>query len=252
MVTVTVVISSFTFNVVYGRILLYNTENSQAVEKFDCVYFTNNDGDEITYCQRPGGTLTLSRNKADCDNGGKRNYFRDLLDQGIEPNEVVKWNSSVEMADLYASIFLNRSLIENYRDGFICHCTRIGTFGKYCEYQLTHHTSQFSDAVKAQFYQKKAGDSWDTQRHGDILCYTMLNCYAGLLCLDWREICDGVQRCWYGIDEENRDKLEFNECEDDEFRCTNGMCIAEEFWFDGEQTVRLSKVCFDYTHHFHR
>jgi hypothetical protein len=37
-----------------------------------------------------------------------------------------------------------------------------------------------------------------------------------------------------GIDEENWDKLEFNECEDDEFRCTNGMCIAEEFWLDGE------------------
>jgi hypothetical protein len=36
------------------------------------------------------------------------------------------------------------------------------------------------------------------------------------------------------MDEENWDKLEFNECEDDEFRCTNGMCISEEFWLDGE------------------
>ncbi len=41
--------------------------------------------------------------------------------------------------------------------------------------------------------------------------------------------------CSNGIDEENWDKLEFNKCEDDEFRYTNGMCISEKFWLDGKQ-----------------
>jgi hypothetical protein len=37
-----------------------------------------------------------------------------------------------------------------------------------------------------------------------------------------------------GLDEENCDLLEFNECENDEYRCVDGMCIAEEYWLDGE------------------
>ncbi|CAF1254201.1 unnamed protein product [Adineta steineri] len=109
-----------------------------------------------------------------------------------------------------------------------------GTFGKYCQYKLTHEKKYFSETVDAQFQQREETDSWNTQRYGKILCYETLPCDAGDLCLDWREICDGVQRCASGIDEENWDKLEFNECENDQFRCTNGMCIPEEFWLDGE------------------
>jgi low density lipoprotein-related protein 2 len=37
-----------------------------------------------------------------------------------------------------------------------------------------------------------------------------------------------------GVDEEFCDKLEFNECEEDEYRCANGMCIPGEYWLDGE------------------
>jgi hypothetical protein len=38
----------------------------------------------------------------------------------------------------------------------------------------------------------------------------------------------------YGYDEENCDKLEFNECSDDEYRCMNGMCIPDQYFLDGE------------------
>jgi len=61
-----------------------------------------------------------------------------------------------------------------------------------------------------------------------------LKCNWGLLCLDWRDICDGVQQCMSGLDEENCDKLEFNECENDEYRCMNGMCIPDQYFLDGE------------------
>jgi hypothetical protein len=98
----------------------------------------------------------------------------------------------MEMVDLYASVYCNRSIFDHHRD------------------------------------------SWNTQRYGSIVCYQTLFCQSSPLCLDWREICDGVQRCSNGVDEENCDILEFNECEEDEFRCTNGMYIAKEFWFDGE------------------
>ncbi|CAF2828332.1 unnamed protein product [Rotaria sp. Silwood2] len=196
-------------------------------------------GEEIPYCQRSDRNTTLIQHQTNCDNGGEKKSFLDLLDRNIQPNEVVKWNSSVKMADLYASVYYNRSLIKENDDRFICQCTQLGTYGKYCEYQLSHNATKFSEAIKAQFEQKLNEDSWNTQRYGDILCYQTLPCDSSPLCLDWREICDGIQRCSNGIDEENCDKLEFNECEDDEFRCTNGMCIAEEFWFDGEFQCNL-------------
>jgi hypothetical protein len=37
-----------------------------------------------------------------------------------------------------------------------------------------------------------------------------------------------------GTDEESCDLLEFNECEDDEYRCSNGMCIPEVYFLDGK------------------
>jgi hypothetical protein len=218
----------------YGRIFLYRTENGQAIEKFDCVYYMPDNGQEIPYCRRFGKYQSLDRNNQECENQGEKNLFRDLLDENIHPNVVVDWSSSVEMADLYASIFYNWSKIENNDNGFVCKCTKPGTFGKYCEYQLTHYARLFGASIKAQFEQKRYGDSWDIQRYGKILCYETLSCQDVNVCLDWRDICDGVQRCFNGTDEENWDKLEFNECEDNEFRCTNGMCIPEEFWLDGE------------------
>ena len=234
MLTTVIAIFVLNFTITYGRILLYHTENSQEVEKFDCVYHVYDHGEEISYCRRSGRSQSLNRERNECDNQGEKKLFNDLLKQEISPSDVFKWSSSVEMADLYARVFYNRSLIDNNDNQFVCNCTKLGTFGKYCEYQLTHQAKTFSEAVTAQFEQKRTGDSWDTQRYGKILCYETVPCLSSPLCLDWREISDGIQRCSNGTDEENWDKLEFNECENDEFRCTNGMCIPEEFWLDGE------------------
>ena len=234
MLTILVTTIVLVFAITDGRVLLYNTENGEAVEKFDCVYYMPNYGEEIPYCRRSGGNQSLNRHRNECDNQGEKKLFYDLLKQEIHPSITLKWSSNVEIADLYARVFYNRSLIDDNNNQFVCNCTKSGTFGKYCEYQLTHEAKTFGEAIKAQFQQKEDGDPWDTQRYGKILCYETLPCPSSPLCLDWREICDGIQRCSNGIDEENWDKLEFNECEDDEFRCTNGMCIAEEFWLDSK------------------
>ncbi|CAF1021023.1 unnamed protein product [Rotaria sp. Silwood1] len=246
MLAIGIAILILNLTVTYSRILLYNTENRQDVEKFDCVYHVYDDGEDISYCRRPGGRQSLNRNRIECDNEGEKNLFRDLLKQEIHPSIILNWSSSVEMADLYANVYYNRSLIDDNDDQFICDCTKRGTFGKYCEYQLTHDAESFSQAINTQFETKRNGDSWNTQRYGKILCYETLPCHSSPLCLDWREISDGVQRCSHGIDEENWDKLEFNECEDDEFRCTNGMCIPAEFWLDGDYD------CMDWSDEYHR
>ena len=217
-----------------AQILLYNTENQQTVEKYDCLYYQDEDEDIIPYCQRPYRSQLVDRNETHCHNAGQKLTIRECIELQVHPDQTLEWSWTIEMADLYATIFYNRSLSDIYWNHFVCNCTQSGTFGKYCEYQLAYHRPTFSQSVKDQLKQKKDNDSWNTQRYGKILCYETLSCPLSPLCLDWREICDGVQRCENGVDEENCDKLEFNECEDDEFRYINGMCIAEEFWLDGE------------------
>jgi hypothetical protein len=72
------------------------------------------------------------------------------------------------------------------------------------------------------------------QIYGDTICYTSLQCDSGLLCLDWRDICDGIQQCMSGFDEVDCDRLEMNSCQsDDEYRCMNGMCIPDQYFLDG-------------------
>ncbi|CAF4926448.1 unnamed protein product, partial [Rotaria sp. Silwood1] len=71
-------------------------------------------------------------------------------------------------------------------------------------------------------------------------CYILLDCVRGgpLMCLDWREVCDGRIDCLNGaIDEMECFNLEINECGPDEYRCHNGLCISKIFWKNEEDTA---------------
>ncbi|CAF1113002.1 unnamed protein product [Adineta steineri] len=144
----------------------------------------------------------------------------------ITIDEVLQWNTSIEKADAYGAYLNNQS-----NDQFVCKCIRPNTFGIMCEYQFIFNQT-WNDEITTQFLMKTQDPSTN-QEYGDTLCYETLECNHGLLCLDWRYICDGRQQCMNGVDEENCDLLEFNECDKNEFRCRNGMCIADRFWLDG-------------------
>jgi hypothetical protein len=210
--------------------LLYNTENSEATEAYDCLYYTQGE-ETVPFCRRPGAPYVLDYNSTKCFNGGKKWFYEDLLANETTPWTVLSWSSSVENADNYAHAFYNRS-VKVSKAEFVCNCVRQGTFGKYCEYEMPLDRTSFSNALK--FRLSREDYLYGHQNWGAILCYTTLNCSYGMLCLDWRDICDHHQNCMDGLDEENCDKLEFNECEDDEYRCMNGMCIPEEYWLDGK------------------
>jgi hypothetical protein len=226
-----------------GRILLYDTKNiTSSSEKFDCIYVLDTVGSDhggssagkVPYCRRPNMNNDHARVTNKCENGGELKYFIDLLEENIRPLEVLKWNSSVEMADEYAAFYYNTNSVmkSDQKQDFLCHCTNSSTFGKYCEYELTHEANSFEASYSLQANTRSI-DSFSHQRFGDIVCYKTLSCDSGLLCLDWRDICNAEQQCENGWDEENCDKLEFNECEENEYRCTNGMCVPEEYWLDG-------------------
>jgi hypothetical protein len=56
------------FTIMNARVLLYNTENNEAVEKFDCVYNMPDNESEIPYCGRLGKIQTLDRKNQKCEN----------------------------------------------------------------------------------------------------------------------------------------------------------------------------------------
>lgn len=208
-------------------VLLYNTENVDSMEEFDCIYHTQTA--TVKYCGRVGTNVSLLRNMNTCLNG-KRWNFSELLSNGISPWDILSWSSSVEKVDNYARVFYNASK-EVEDEPFLCQCSE-GFLGKNCEYQLPFDLVSFSNALQISFQIHKNAEGH--QIWGSILCYETLQCDYGMLCLDWRDICNKEQNCMNGFDEENCDLLEFNECENDEYRCEDGMCISEEYWLDGK------------------
>ncbi len=144
-----------------------------------------------------------------------------------------QWKSSVEKAEQYSHYLRQQNKSLDDEKLYLCECVHPQSFGKICEYLLPIDNSTF-DATLDWEVQMKFTNPERLQMHGDIICYTTLICDFGLLCLDWRDICDGIQQCMFGYDEENCDRLEFNECEDDEYRCMNRMCIPDEYFLDGE------------------
>ena len=45
-----------------------------------------------------------------------------------------------------------------------------------------------------------------------------------------------------GADEEKCDEVELNDCEQNEFRCQNGLCIPEEYWVDGKLRIFMKST----------
>ncbi|CAF3820942.1 unnamed protein product [Adineta steineri] len=219
-------------------VIIYNTENQVTTQSYDCLLYSNKiyHLQSSKYCIRTNVSIELKRtmnNDSECLNNGQKYNFYSLKMLNIEPMEILKWNSGIELADLYAA-YLNRFDHESDygKHHFLCNCTKIGTFGKFCEYNFMSN-STFEETIEHQFY-LKSEHYFGSQYIGNRTCYTSLECNYGLLCLDWRNICDGKQQCIDGLDEDNCELLEYNECHSNEYRCSNGQCIDEEFFLDGD------------------
>ena len=215
------------FVVMESKIYLYNTNDGLAIEYYDCVFVS-----PFFYCRRPREPTNLIRENdtLSCQrNGGQVHRFSELHSKNINISTVLhQWKSSIERVEQY-SRYLN-SFSES--DGHLCQCIRQLSFGKNCEYRLPMGDT-FQQTLDWQLTMRMNAP-WEVQMHGDIVCYESLLCDSGLLCLDWREICDGVQQCMSGVDERHCGTLTMNICHNDEYRCTNGMCIPEQYFLDGE------------------
>jgi hypothetical protein len=181
-------------------ILLYHTENSLSVQYYDCIYYTRlkiqDDIQDIKYCRQLNESQTLQRDfNQSCYNNGQLGTFERLSSFNMSPSDVLQWSSSLEQADRYSQYLSNKSFDMN--NAYICNCTNPSSFGKFCEYKFYGDSTSVTDAIRKQFqpYEPFLVSSGKihvgSQLHDNRPCYITLECDSGLMCLDWRHICDG-------------------------------------------------------------
>lgn len=214
--------------------VIFKTEINDNVEYYDCIL-----EDDIPYCRRPGFPIHIRRSSDTnrCYNNGKLWHFEKLRDSNVSLSRMLSLSRvSLEKAEEY-NLFLHGYV----KNGSLCECNK-QAFGNNCQYRLINDGdySEFRATREWQNLEKK-NNRLKMQIYQKTICYMTVHCNYGLLCLDWRDICDGRQQCMDGMDEEACDLLEFNECEDDEYRCSNGMCIPDVYFLDGKVIVYVNQ-----------
>ncbi|UJR24163.1 hypothetical protein I4U23_027129 [Adineta vaga] len=153
--------------------------------------------------------------------------FEQLNKLNITSDDILHWSLSIDLAEQY-QYYLDQTIISNLSNKRFFNCTN-SWFGSHCQYSLLE-------------FNENENSSEIILTHGT--CYILLECNRGGLsiCLDWREICNGRIDCLNnGIDEIECYHLELNECNENEYRCSNGMCIPNLFL----QIQSFESCCLD-------
>lgn len=174
-----------------SHVLIHHTENSPSAQYYDCMYDILSSVAGVKYCRQRKENQLLHRDfNQSCQNGGKLWSFEELTHLNISIPDILRWSSSIEQADRYSKYSFNSSI--EAADKFLCNCTNLASFGKFCEYLFYGDSRYFDEAITKQLEPlKNVNIHIGSQLHGNRPCYTTLRCDSGLMCLDWRHICDG-------------------------------------------------------------
>ncbi|CAF1220896.1 unnamed protein product [Rotaria magnacalcarata] len=161
---------------------------------------------------------------------GQSFSFGQLKGKQVQSTDLLSWNIPVDLIDTYV---LSDTVLDNE---FICNCSS-GYFGPRCEYSFDFFVPiEFKDLVYKQLLSRPRM-TYSQVNSTNVTCYQGLiaqECDKTIICLDWRQICDGVLDCANGADERECLSLESNECIDsaNDYRCMDGRCIPRNFLFD--------------------
>lgn len=176
----------------------------------------------------------LVNEKACTVNGGIVWKFSQLKKQNITSVDLLNWNAPMDIIDNYEH-YLQTDNLELSIFSF-CNCTNVSYFGVQCQYEFgMANTTLFENIVISHFRNLPYRDFeylGVLEDDASVTCYKRdASCFGA--CLDWRQICNGIVDCTDGWDEVSCHLLEFNECENSEYRCRSGHCIPMIFAFDG-------------------
>ena len=233
------------------RFNMYYTDRMMGNLDQDCLSYTVLDDiyqsedmpslhhQNILYCFRLNDALMHDGdNQADKTANGNSTLFNTVAFKQLEvmnvtTDDLLKSSAPIDLIERYAAYLQDQPHAKGGYDHALFYNCTARWFGSRCQYTFDSDAS-FSAIVKSAFERRSTmqNDSPDPS----TTCYTHLNCkYGGadLACLDWREVCDGKVDCADGgNDEKHCFDLEINECEENEYRCQNGQCVAHEFFRD--------------------
>ena len=238
------------WTIVETQLNLYDTEliiNSNHL-KFNCLrhYLASFDPIEemIEYCLHPIDHSNVPI--ADFVNTRDQKFtFDDLYRLNVTTQHLLSWSGSMDVVEQYQH-YLNQYNKSATSNEIFYNCTK-PWFGTRCQYSFNiPEATTLSDIVQKIILAKRKYTNPHTVTN--LTCYTHLKCDRGgtPMCLDWREVCDGRIDCLDGgADEAQCFELEMNECNENEYRCHNGLCIPKAFlkYFDLESNPL--PICLD-------
>ena len=158
----------------------------------------------------------------------------------VTTQDLISWSASFDLAERYQH-YIDRATVSSEVNDTFFNCTK-PWFGSWCQYSFDPgETKTLADIIEKTFAAKR--NYIDPHTITNLTCYIHLVCDRGGLpmCLDWHEICNGQVDCFNsGVDETHCFELEINECDENEYLCHNGLCIAHEFWQTGDHNLFCS------------
>ncbi|CAF3796622.1 unnamed protein product, partial [Rotaria sordida] len=152
----------------------------------------------------------------------------------VTVEQLLSWSAPIDLIEKYV-FYINQSDTNNMLSTeTFYNCTK-PWFGTQCQYSFGLGMTMSLDNIIRSILQEKFLNDQMGEIVQNLTCYTHIKCYRGssLICLDWREICNGHIDCIdEGNDENQCFELKINQCDENEYRCDNGLCIPKDFWRD--------------------
>ncbi|UJR07365.1 hypothetical protein I4U23_011651 [Adineta vaga] len=179
------------------------------------------------YCIRPFDTTP---SVLDFVNTRDENFtFDELRHLGVTSEKLISWSSTIDLAEKYQDFLEKNSNSSLLSEIQYLKCEN-SWFGSQCQYSFElYKTGDWQRiSTRALLMKREYGSR---ERMADRTCYINIKCDRGgvSMCLDWREICNGRIDCLNnGVDEQDCFQMEINVCEENEYRCHNGLCLSTE------------------------
>ena len=158
----------------------------------------------------------------------KKFTFEDLSRSNISSAELLSWSIPIELVEDYQLYLQRQTLSSSSKEVFRCVQP---WFGSRCQYSFYGKpTVTFFETVSLVVKEKLRKKSLIPPGHSTCYLYLTCKCNGIPYCLHWNEICDGRIHCTDGEEDERFcSALELNECNENEYRCHNGLCIPKDF-----------------------